>query len=85
MKSLLHGFSSLLAVAVLSAGLAAQSSSAGRYDADIQARAKQQFASKAQFHSVSASVEDGVVTLTGSDSMPPRRCARLNMWMACAI
>jgi hyperosmotically inducible protein len=46
--------------------LAAQSSSAGRYDADIQARAKQQFASKAQFHSVSASVEDGVVTLTGS-------------------
>ena len=55
-----------MAVAVLSAGLAAQSSSAARYDASIQAKAEQQLASKAQFQTLNVSVEDGIVTLTGS-------------------
>ena len=63
MKSILRGLGSLLAVAALSVGLAAQTA---RYDGDIQARASQQLASKAQFHNLNASVEDGIVTLTGS-------------------
>ncbi len=66
MKSILRGLSSFLAVAALSVGLAAQTATAARYDADIQARAAQQLASKAQFHNLNASVEDGIVTLTGS-------------------
>lgn len=66
MRSLLKGWGALLAVAVLSAGLAAQSSSAARYDASIQAKAEQQLASKAQFQTLNVSVEDGIVTLTGS-------------------
>lgn len=66
MKSLWSGLGSLLAVAVLSAGLAAQTSSAARYDADIQAKAARQLASKSQFHNVNASAEDGIITLTGS-------------------
>ena len=66
MKSLLKGLGSLLAVTVLCAGLVAQTASAARYDSDIQARAAQQLASKVQFHNLNASVEDGIVTLTGS-------------------
>jgi hyperosmotically inducible periplasmic protein len=66
MKSILRGLGSLLVMAALSVGLAAQTASAARYDSDIQARAAQQLASKAQFHDLNAAVEDGVVTLTGS-------------------
>jgi hyperosmotically inducible periplasmic protein len=66
MKSFLRGFGSLLAVGVLSACLFAQTSSAGRYDAAIQAQAVKQLASKAKTERVSASVEDGIVTVTGS-------------------
>jgi hyperosmotically inducible protein len=66
MKSISRGLGSLLVMAALSVGLAAQTASAARYDSDIQARAAQQLASKAQFHNMNASVEDGIVTLTGS-------------------
>jgi osmotically-inducible protein OsmY len=54
-----------LAVGAFSVGLAAQSTSA-RYDSEIQAKAQKQLASKSQFRDVQASVEDGIVTLTGS-------------------
>jgi osmotically-inducible protein OsmY len=66
MKSPMKVLGSLWAVAILSAGLAAQTGSVGRYDTDIQSRAAQQLASKAPFHGVNASVEDGIITLTGS-------------------
>ena len=66
MKGLWSGLGSLSAVGVLSLGLAAQTSGAARYDGDIQAKAVQQLASKTQFQNVNASVEDGIITLTGS-------------------
>ena len=59
MKSILRGLSSFLAVAALSVGLAAQTATAARYDADIQARAAQQLASKTQFHNLNASSRMG--------------------------
>ena len=40
--------------------------SAARYDQDIQAKVSHQFADKKQFRNVSSSVEDGIVTLTGT-------------------
>ena len=66
MKSLLKTLASLLAVGILSAGLAAQTAGAGRYDSAIQARATQKLAAKQEFRSLQASTEDGILTLTGS-------------------
>ena len=48
---------SLFAVAVLSAALAAQTSSVGRYDSAIATRATQQLAAKQEFHDVRATVD----------------------------
>jgi len=56
---------SLFAVAVLSAALAAQTSSVGRYDSAIATRATQQLAAKQEFHDVQVTVDDGIVTLNG--------------------
>jgi hyperosmotically inducible periplasmic protein len=53
------------ALAACSMGLAAQTS-ANRYDNSIQAGVSQRLAAKKQFNGVQASVEDGIVTLTGS-------------------
>jgi len=50
----------------LSAGVAAQTSSAARYDKEIQAKSAQQLAKKSQFRGVQAAAQDGIVTLTGS-------------------
>jgi len=66
MKSLFRGLGSLAAIALLSVGLAAQTASTGRYDAAIQAKTDKEFAAKQQFHQVRATVEDGIVNLTGS-------------------
>jgi len=66
MKTILKTFGMFLAIGVLSAGLAAQTASARRYDAAIQSQASQQLAKKAQFRNLTASVEDGIVTLTGN-------------------
>lgn len=58
---------SLLAAAFLSATLAAQTSSgAGRYDNQIQSAVTHKLAAKKQFSGVKASVDDGIVTLTGT-------------------
>jgi hyperosmotically inducible periplasmic protein len=54
------------AVILLGAVMAAQDSSAGRYDNSIQQRAAQQLSGKRQFQNVQASVEDGIVTLRGT-------------------
>jgi hyperosmotically inducible periplasmic protein len=64
MKSILRTAASFLAVGILTAGLAAQTSSA-RYDSDIQARVTQQLTKKSEFRNLQASTEDGIVTLSG--------------------
>jgi len=55
-----------LAVSVLTAGLMAQTASAGRYDQTIQTKVTEQLAAKQEFRNVEATVEDGIVTLSGS-------------------
>ena len=58
--------SSLLMVGLLSASLFAQTSSAGRYDATVQTNVAHKLADNQKFHNVKSSVEDGIVTLTGT-------------------
>jgi hyperosmotically inducible protein len=65
MKDILRTMFSFLAVGILSAGLAAQTSSA-RYDTDIQTRVTQQLAKKSEFRNLQATTEDGIVTLSGT-------------------
>jgi hyperosmotically inducible periplasmic protein len=65
MKNILRAMTSFLVVGVLSAGLAAQTTSA-RYDSDIQTRVTQQLAKKQEFRSLQATTEDGIVTLSGT-------------------
>lgn len=57
---------SLLAIGVLGASLMAETSAASRYDAQVQNAVTQKLASKSQYENVMATVEDGVVTLTGT-------------------
>lgn len=66
MKTILKSLGMFLAMGVLSAGLAAQTTSASRNDGAILSKATQQLAMKAQFRNLTASVEDGIVTLTGN-------------------
>src|SRR5271165_6370037 len=56
----------MLAVGLLSATLMADSAAASRYDNQIQTTVTQKLTAKSQFRDVKASVEDGIVTLTGS-------------------
>ena len=65
MKNISKAVTSFLTVAVLSVGLAAQTTSA-RYDSDIQTRVTQQLAKKQDFRNLQATTEDGIVTLSGS-------------------
>jgi hyperosmotically inducible protein len=55
-----------LASAVLSTGLVAQTTSAGRYDPSIQSKVTDELAAKEEFRNVQATTEDGIVTLSGS-------------------
>lgn len=55
-----------LAVGLMGAMSLAQTPAATRYDNQIQATVTQKLASKSQFSDVKASVEDGIVTLTGT-------------------
>src|SRR4029077_353639 len=59
-------FSSLLMVGLLGTSLFAQSSSAGRYDATIRTSVTHKLTDNQKFHNVKSSVEDGIVTLTGT-------------------
>jgi hyperosmotically inducible protein len=56
----------LLGVGLISAMALAQTPAAARYDNQIQTAVTQKLASKSQFADVQASVEDGIVTLTGT-------------------
>ena len=59
-------FSIISLVGLLSLSLAAQTSSAARYDKATAAAVEQKLAAKEKFQSVHSSVEDGIVTLTGT-------------------
>jgi len=65
MKSILRAAASFLMVGILSAGLAAQTSSA-RYDSDIRTMVMQQLAKRNEYRNLQASAEDGIVTLSGT-------------------
>lgn len=57
---------SLLAIGLLSATLLAETSSASRYDSQLENAVTHKLASKSQYENVTAKVEDGIVTLTGT-------------------
>jgi osmotically-inducible protein OsmY len=63
----------ILAVGLLSATLAAQTSAATRYDNQIQTTVTQKLAAKKQFQEVKSGVEDGIVTLTGTVDLYQRK------------
>jgi len=64
---------SLLAVGLLSATLMAETGAASRYDSQVQTAVTQKLASKSQYNNVKASVEDGIVTLTGTVDLYQRK------------
>jgi hyperosmotically inducible protein len=72
-NSLWNAGASLLAVGLLGATLAAQPTSAARYDSQIQTAVTQRLAAKKQFSDVKSSVEDGIVTLTGTVDLYQRK------------
>ena len=66
MKSMFRVAGLFLGLSLASVGLAAQTNGANRYDSSIQAKVTQQLADKSEFKRVQASVNDGIVTLTGN-------------------
>ncbi len=72
-RSLLKAAGSLLATGLLSATLVAQTAAATRYDSQIQTSMAEKLAKKSQFSDVKSSVEDGIVTLTGTVDLYQRK------------
>jgi hyperosmotically inducible periplasmic protein len=66
MKKIITALSTFLLVGLLSVGLVAQTSSATRFDSTIQTNATQKFSDNQKFQNVKTTVEDGIVTLTGT-------------------
>lgn len=64
---------SLLAIGLLSATLMAETSPASRYDTQLQNAVTQKLAAKRQYNNVKATVEDGIVTLTGTVDLYQRK------------
>jgi len=64
---------SLLAIGLLSATLMAETSAASRYDTQLQNAVTQKLAAKSQYNNVKATVEDGIVTLTGTVDLYQRK------------
>jgi hyperosmotically inducible protein len=64
---------SILAAGLLSATLVAQPTAATRYDNQIQTSITQKLAAKSQFGDVRSTVEDGIVTLTGTVDLYQRK------------
>lgn len=56
----------MLSIGLLGTALMAETSTASRYDSQLQTAVTQKLASKNQFNNVKASVEDGIITLTGT-------------------
>jgi len=65
-RSFMRLAGSLLAVGLLSATLLAETGAAARYDNQLQSAVTHRLAAKKQFTNVRTSVEDGIVTLTGT-------------------
>ncbi len=63
----------ILSVGLLGATLVAETATAARYDNDIQTTVTQKLAAKNQFSNVKATVEDGIVTLTGTVDLYQRK------------
>ncbi len=72
-KTVLKSMGGMLAVGLLSATLIAQTTAAARYDNQIQTAVTHKLAVKSQFQDVKSSVEDGIVTLTGSVDLYQRK------------
>jgi hyperosmotically inducible periplasmic protein len=66
MNAIVRVLGLFLAGSVLATGLMAETGGAGRYDKAIQSKVEQQLASKSEFSQVQATVEDGIVNLSGS-------------------
>jgi len=73
MKSMKNTAGALVAVALLSVALFADTGAAARYDNQVQNAVAQKLSSKKQFRDVKASVEDGIVTLTGTVDLYQRK------------
>ncbi len=73
MKSMKNMAGALVAVALLSVALFADTGAAARYDNQVQNAVTQKLSSKSQFRDVKASVEDGIVTLTGTVDLYQRK------------
>jgi hyperosmotically inducible periplasmic protein len=63
----------LLAVSLAGSMLFADTSTAARYDAQVQTAVTQKLTAKKQFNDVKAKVEDGIVTLTGTVDLYQRK------------
>jgi len=72
-RSFLKAVGLLVAAAALSTSLFAQPPAAARYDSQIQPAVAHKLASKSQFSDVRSSVEDGIVTLTGTVDLYQRK------------
>ncbi|MBV9574791.1 MAG: BON domain-containing protein [Acidobacteriales bacterium] len=66
MTKILKMLSALSAIALLGVTLSAQTPAASRNNAAIESRVEHKLDGKKQFHNVKASVEDGIVSLTGT-------------------
>ncbi|HET7890083.1 MAG TPA: BON domain-containing protein [Candidatus Sulfotelmatobacter sp.] len=64
--SIVKAVGTMLAVGLLGTTLMADTSTASRYDNQIQTAVTQKLAAKREFSNVKASVSEGIVTLTGS-------------------
>jgi hyperosmotically inducible protein len=72
-KGFVKAVGSLVMAAALSATVFAQTTAAARYDNQIQTTVAHKLASKSQFSDVKPSVEDGIVTLTGTVDLYQRK------------
>jgi len=65
-RSLKRILGAAAALTLLSATLMAEPATAARYDGQVQAAVTQKLVAKSKFRNVQSSVEDGIVTLTGT-------------------
>jgi hyperosmotically inducible protein len=72
-KTFFNAVGSMLVAGLLSATLVAQPTSATRYDNQIETSVSQKLAAKSQFGDVKSTVEDGIVTLTGTVDLYQRK------------
>ncbi len=66
MKAIFRTIGLFLAASVLTAGLMAETTGASRYDQSIQTKVQAELAGKNEFRNVQSTVQDGIITLTGS-------------------